>query len=92
MKAPVVVLWQPRRRCTHPALAIPCDRCGAYQCAPCTQYYSAGDLLPEPHQQRAETAEELGFRWAPGCEPAPAEPTPAEPEIEPPDPRQQSLF
>lgn len=64
-----LVVWTGGRNVTHPALAVPCGTCGAFIGRPCRTAYASGDVR-DPHQQRADIAEEFGFRWAPGAAPA----------------------
>jgi hypothetical protein len=69
----ITVIWT--GRATAPELAVPCGICGATVGRPCTTHYASGNPCP-PHQSRADHAEALGFRWAPGAEQRAAAPAP----------------
>lgn len=66
---PHPVTWRPPRPVAHPALAVPCNQCGAVIGRHCTAAYASGEPR-EPHRVRREIAEAHGFAWAPGAVPA----------------------
>lgn len=63
------VTWKPPRPVAHPALAVPCNQCGAVIGRHCTSAYASGEPR-EPHRLRREIAGAHGFAWSPGCVPA----------------------
>lgn len=65
---PGAVIWKPPARVAHPALAVPCNGCGAEIGKHCTTSYAAGEPR-DPHPTRRMIAEAHGFRWAPGAAP-----------------------